>query len=1355
MVPVANAQPNVSCTVNSLFTSPFCVYLHPGVNDTYKYGWSHTLDTLWGTQGTGPTPGQPLTNTQTRQVFDSYLDYAILASSSDSIGDLQFDFTIPAGAGNVSRIDIFVPPEFVWLAPTRTEAVWTDITNDYRFISVGTMSEYDAIAPSWTRIRIGQDGLTGGRMNITTGTWHVRLFDLKAPSIAGLYHFKIYAATGAPAATVYASIGVGNYPLIVVKDELNPAWIEVTVRTHVRFGPALGPIISGQVVAEGTTPEGRAVKAWAFWSVNDFVVNNFAPGEEGAFYRCYILGLAEGTYTLTAQGSGMSPTTTDRMTVLAGQSYQARIVIFDSPDVHVTIWSKHGTGAIPWHNLWELPFGTNNPDAVPNNTFRNSIALGGMNSPAFRDILLNLYDAQGNMIGWWASDTVHNVTQQVPWLLGYPQYYAGRQKDLAPPNMLLGYHDDFVTIGAQTYGGTVPTHTNYQTQLTRNCDPRWTWANGNCPAASRDASNDPATHWDGHVPWTWADYIAGMPNGEYTVEAYVTGYVMDEADAYQRTVSLVGTSYALQFDLRRSNWIETTIYDNDWILPAMALSGSTSVTLVAEDTGGNERGSAAFLATNAMSLDGRLNGPDVSLTAAGVYNGGIIIEGWNAIFPDFGMFWAPAIAQDPNLKDYGLNPSPSSHTAGTVTLSGNPYTIKLWMSDMGQPWLRVNGTGWYNIVGGDPQTSVYLCNSPIPLSFTVIPAWLWISIRSTDFEVPAHSRPWTFPGSEVWVDFIAEDGTSAAILDPTLYGLMQDPGTTNASLGWYIPGTNPLIPNFPQHGYGYTPHDIDNTMNATGLYANMAGMHEHIGVHFFGSDWCALSGAWQWQWPLEYAMMGIMRSTRLLPGQYTYNIYTHGYIMRRSFPVMVPFSRGSDIEADVIQGGQIRVWMEFLHEAIRTSFNGFVNVEVFDANDNLVGASIYGQAQPNYFTLLGITPAGGYLNYSRFADHMRVAGPAQGADLALNRTNEAVNTFPSSNGGFLATNTFLTGQRAFFSSLIYSSQRARPIPIHNPLSNAGLNAGQRSSWRFNTWAAYPGFNATASQVANRVNVQLSDANRLIMAAADVAAVDVYGFYWYFGDPVRTWAGGWPTVDGWETHMGFNGGNYWLGTGQWDYGLKGSIDIPGWEGSGGGLYTVKVWAFDSRGANGVYDPGVFSDDWRMYSMGWELVNVQVPWGGAVELWISMNDMAQLRGTVRWFDMFGNLRALPWAQITASPGPGTDTYPAYATGLGAVGFGGSDSAGAYIMWLPAGTHDVSVSTSEAPGAWTSAAPSSNTAYSVVVSPGWVGGSDTQIASSGVPVPELPAFVVPLGLFAALAASAWLLRKRNLNVPILPIK
>jgi hypothetical protein len=149
---------------------------------------------------------------------------------------------------------------------------------------------------------------------------------------------------------------------------------------------------------------------------------------------------------------------------------------------------------------------------------------------------------------------------------------------------------------------------------------------------------------------------------------------------------------------------------------------------------------------------------------------------------------------------------------------------------------------------------------------------------------------------------------------------------------------------------------------------------------------------------------------------------------------------------------------------------------------------------------------------------------------------------------------------------------------------------------------------------------------------------------------------------------------------------------------------------------------------------------------------MNNMATLRGTVRWLDMFGNLRALPWAQISASPGPTTDSIPAYSSGLGSVGVGSSDAAGSYIMWLPTGTHSVSISTSEAPGVWSSGAPTSNAEFSVVVSPGWMGGGDSQLSTSGTPVPEIPGYVAPLALFAALAASVWVLRKRNLNTPLL---
>lgn len=48
-------------TVDAVPEPPMCVFLHPGVADPYKAGWSQTLDTLWGTQANAhngdPFPG--------------------------------------------------------------------------------------------------------------------------------------------------------------------------------------------------------------------------------------------------------------------------------------------------------------------------------------------------------------------------------------------------------------------------------------------------------------------------------------------------------------------------------------------------------------------------------------------------------------------------------------------------------------------------------------------------------------------------------------------------------------------------------------------------------------------------------------------------------------------------------------------------------------------------------------------------------------------------------------------------------------------------------------------------------------------------------------------------------------------------------------------------------------------------------------------------------------------------------------------------------------------------------------------------------------------------------------------------
>ena len=1312
------ASPNGFDSFGLSLESPFCIFLHPGVADTYNPGWSHTLGTLAGVENG---------ITQRRQVFEKYLDYSILASGSDSVGDLQFDFAIPA-AHNVSAIDIYVPPEFTFLGATPDESVWSDITNDYGYITVSALDAYDRVAPSWNLVEVGAEG----GWNVTAGIYHIRLLDLRAPEVAGLYFFKI---------GWYDSDGNGwilhtaDYPFVVVKTDLNPAYIEVTVRTHLHTAP---PFTSGRVIAVGTTPEGRTVMGATYWGPYQFVDNSLVAGNVGAEYTTWLFGLAAGTYTLTAEASGFLPTTTDRLTLDPGQSYQTYIVVYYSPEVSVTVWSKHGTGALPWNNLWQLPYGTNNPDLPPND------------NRTWRDIMLELYDSNNNLIAFWASDVLG--AQPTPgtdmlgpagppthpglspvWLHG-----VGGTKYISATTKLLGFHDDEAPR---------PTAVSYYAKLCDNFD------------VIGYTRMYPSTHWDGHVPFWTADYVAGYASGDYTVEGYVTGYIMDEADAFQRAFSVVGSSIALQFDLRRSNWLEVSMH-----LPANTfVSVPTTVTLTAEDAAASERGAIAFLATTAMTADGVLDGADastyyndaVAISGSGLltslYTGGIVIEGWNAVFPNL---HGKSGTRDLFRKDYGLNPTASTHSAGAVTLAGNPYTIKLYMADMGIPynppidWTAGtigyaykywNATGWYSIVGGDPQASVFLCNSRVALSFSITNAHVEISIRSVDFEIPAHSRPWTFPGSEIYVDFMDMSGNVVDSLDPTIYGLFQDPGhtlpatlalLTPAGYGyWLIPGVNyfggigPLTTALANHGLGWTPFDNDNL--------NAPGKHEHLWVPYFGTDYC--SSTFGGGYPIYRALL-TLRSTRLPAGEYTFEAKTHGYIMRRSFAVQLPQSGVGDIEADMIQGGQIRVTFDFYHEAIPTAFNGFAYAEAYDSAGNFVGASIYGQAQPNLFTR--ITNGGGYLDYSSATEWMVVPGPAQATGL---------------NGRTATSKYFGLNDCTGYPSCSYSQRAYNAWNFHTNDGGVYPPAAPAYWHPPTTWAAWLGYGAGGTPASYPIvhppwytsepgayyTVLPSEyfpANRLEVPAGSAQSMDIYGFYQYYGDPVRTWAGGWPVPAGGDSAS------------KVDSGIKGSVDVPGWSGSGAGLYTVKVWAFDSRGPDDMTTSAYFDDtlgythdDWRMYAMGSELTNVQVPWGGAVELYVPINAMATLTGTVRWFDMYGNLRALPWAQVTASPGPSTDTYPAYQTSN-------------YIMWLPAGSHDVSVSTSEAPQVWTSAAPTQNAAYTVVVSDGWVGGGDSQLSTSGTPVPEVPAFAAPLALFAVLAASVWLLRKKNYNIPVL---
>jgi hypothetical protein len=276
----------------------------------------------------------------------------------ETVGDLLFSIDLNETCSSVA---VYIPPEFTGFTSGNTTNVWTSITNDYRFISLSKLAMNNSVGPGWWRVAITP------KAPIPKGNYTIRIFDVKAPSVAGLYFFKIfYRKLGS---LNYTSIGARKFPAVVVKADLNPAYIsgQVLIGCSTYCGGYYWgkPINkSGKVVATGITPQGRTVKAQAYFN-----------STYNGFYILY--GLAPGTYNLTAQASGFPPVTLAKpVSVAAGQSLEGvNIHVCPAPTISGTIWSKCGAGLVPWGLTYDLT-----------------------GTPKNRTITIELVDSAGNVV---------------------------------------------------------------------------------------------------------------------------------------------------------------------------------------------------------------------------------------------------------------------------------------------------------------------------------------------------------------------------------------------------------------------------------------------------------------------------------------------------------------------------------------------------------------------------------------------------------------------------------------------------------------------------------------------------------------------------------------------------------------------------------------------------------------------------------------------------------------------------------------------------------------------------------------------------------------------------------------------
>jgi hypothetical protein len=1095
------------------------IFLRPGVRDEFKssveMAWSHTLDTLRGTQG-----GE----TQRDQILKRYLDYAVLASSVDSIGDLQFDFWI---VEPVSDIRIYMPSNFTFgynslgygdaTTSDKVYSVWTDITNDYSYVSVSTVNDEDPIAPGWELIEIGRTPAPSSEIptpsfEVVPGLYHIRLFQIRAPFAAGLYHFKIYIDGN--------TIGAGNFPIMIVKSDLDPAYVTGLVKLEDLDSSILA---SGRVTAAGATEKGRYTDAVAYFGPADF--EKTVSGD--SFYRYWLFGLAAGTYELTASASGFLKASS-RITVNAGQSFTScDLELEKGVTIHATIWSKDERGPMPWGNLWQLPYGTNNASQPIDD------------QGPHRDILVRLLDQYEETAGYWASDDTN--------------------APFGPPR------SNVTVDGKRNYSplilkpSTLPSNNSYTITLV-------------------DARGLPSIKIDGHVPADSADFVEGVGDGSYKLEVQVTGYVMKEAEDWQRSFTIVPRTRSsnLEVDLRRSNWIMASA-----IIPSGALkpvSNSTFV-VVAKSTDNIEKGLA------------------VGVFPAGADKFTMVLEGFNGVYNRF--------KTSKDYQDCGLQPV--------------DYLLEAYMSDAGTPHAGAPGAGSYITEDPEPEVQTNIGTGSISVVFFLHPASIEIRLRSIQTGDPTNPSPWTFPGAGISMILIGELGDSA-VLDPTFYGLVQDDGTI----------TN-------------DPFDVDTSE---------VGHHSLLKVTFAGLD------------PGPLAALSGMYPTRLQEEKYSIVTYTLGYIQREDVSTYVTRDMTNDLQVDLVQGTEVQVELQFRRENASIPFNGFVRVEMYDQQDNLVGASIYSGSEPN--------PNLRYLPYDSSKDWKLTPGAAEGAG------------------------TGLQPQRAFLSQLYYGIPNA-------------------------TWADWPAMTP-------------SDANRLAIPQNATASFDIFGFYSYYGDSDsrmdKLWANGWDTTDG-VAHL--------------DSGLRGSRDTPKLE--GGGSYTVRVWAFDPYGPDGVYDPkgpdGIFGteddytlpdsfdgglSDFRAYAQTSEITGLEAPWGGTAKVHVKLEEEPSVLGVISWPDMYTNLRTLPWAQVVeVSPGS----------------VWASSTTGSYRLWLPEDSHQILVTTVGEEQLW------EKLQFEITFGRGSQTFRDVTLTPAGTATPEFTSStwitVIPLSVLLVLLPKSRVRRKR----------
>jgi hypothetical protein len=914
------------------------------------------LNTYSGIASNPPGYQSPFTNQQPLQAAGNAYspEGAILTSTADhdSVGDLIFALNFSdwnafpnVNQFNYSSLTIYIPaPVFDatgkliqdgfeptsgigWSYGDNSNIV-TTITSSYASVFVTRADKNDPFAPGWWIMYI-QAPPSGIIFTKNSDRWYyVRVNNMKAPFVAGRYFFKMFLNdsypihSGASPSPIGSTMPMENWPVLLVKGEVDPAIISGTLRYGDLNSTLYGQPISlpGVVTAVGVATDpvtnqqtGRPVEAKGYF-------NATATGH----YE--IEGVAAGVYDIYASAAGLpQQEIAQGVRVVRGQSLRLDGRLKVGFQLRGTVYSRQGFGETPWPAQRPISIIIYNSKSYDIPSIETESPINLTDAPYTSYVNGNTYFAATGFSGL-VSGVNGPKKVAFPWEgpVSYYSYTNPSVKDLFGLFNGVGpaqvwWVDPRSNFDINTGLGSSESQFNFQ-------------------FGSEGLYGVP-TKFSGMVPQVFATWTDSLSPGTYYVRVFLNGYVQTTPDGtlfldYSFAVPQIGSYNAfMPINLIQSCDINVTVHFHN-----------NPGTLEEGPIGGPDP--ARYIIAEAFARDNSLAGFNFTQVASSASEVSIDLNG-------LGMAGDPLhiLPFDPRAAiKYSLARYRGAYDYGLPT---DTYTIRVYMR------------GYIQAL--PPATSLDELDQPISATLSVGTCLIAASthmyrggginasVISTDWEQPEVTRNWVW--NDESVNVLVYDISSQAFIDVINFW--------NANQEWQIPGERWQIPtqnsqftDLPWPGWltTYGPGSSYLTTNGSVIVdkfgpdlPNMPSTDPaNSGTTFVSLQEDILEG---FLFNFTYYRLPTFRSNvAIYPGTYALNGWTYGYVQENvvtlgdlgNVYVAIPWlGQTADISVKLIVGVNLTLSVLFKTEKIieGTPYNMSVRIRVFDDEDRLVAAT--------------------------------------------------------------------------------------------------------------------------------------------------------------------------------------------------------------------------------------------------------------------------------------------------------------------------------------------------------------------------------------------------------------------------------